>query len=145
MKILYPHGEASIEEQEELLSFAMELRRRVREHILRIDETFVRHDFVYKRKSDEKSVTVLTPEELQYPAFAAPKHLAKPEENDGDQDDGSKETGTDLGSTAENNEASTAKAASKADEKFVPPCGGRNDSHHPDLAYQINLSVASDR
>jgi len=112
MKILYPHGEASVEEQEELLSFAMELRRRVREHILRIDETFVRHDFVYKRKSDEKSFTVLTPEELQYPAFAAPKHLAKPEENDGDQDDGAKENGTDLGSTAENNEASTAKAAS---------------------------------
>jgi ATP-dependent Lon protease len=73
MKILYPHGQASLEEQEELLAFSMELRRRVREHILRIDETFVRHDFVYKRRSDTRSVKVLTPEEVQYPAFAAPK------------------------------------------------------------------------
>jgi ATP-dependent Lon protease len=73
MKLLYPHGQATIEEQEELLAFSMELRRRVREHILRIDETFFRHDFVYKRKSDAKSITVLTPEEIQYPEFAAPK------------------------------------------------------------------------
>jgi len=112
MKILYPHGEASVEEQEELLSFAMELRRRVREHILRIDETFVRHDFVYKRKSDGKSGTVLTPEEQQYPAFAAPKHLAKPEEKEGEQDDGRPETGTTIEVTAESNAGYTSKAAS---------------------------------
>jgi hypothetical protein len=31
---------------EELLAFSMEARRRVREHILRIDDTLNRHDFV---------------------------------------------------------------------------------------------------
>ena len=48
MKILYPDGKATPQEIEELLSFRMEARRRVREHILRIDDTFKRHDFIYK-------------------------------------------------------------------------------------------------
>ena len=73
MKILYPHGQATAEEIEELLVFSMENRRRVREHILRIDDTFSRHDFVYRRVHDGEAVTVLTPEEIQYPTFAAPR------------------------------------------------------------------------
>jgi ATP-dependent Lon protease len=76
MKILYPDGKATAEETEELLSFSMEARRRVREHILRIDDTFKRHDFVYRAVEGGRSVTVLTPEEVQYPAFAAPKGKA---------------------------------------------------------------------
>jgi ATP-dependent Lon protease len=73
MKILYPDGNAAAHEVEELLSFAMEARRRVREHILRIDDTFKRHDFSYRPLVGGASVTVLTPEEIQYPAFAGPK------------------------------------------------------------------------
>lgn len=73
MKILFPGGECTPEEIEELLAFSMETRRRVREHIIRIDETFKRHDFIYKRVDGGASVTVLTPEELQYPTFAGPR------------------------------------------------------------------------
>ena len=73
MKILYPHGQATPKEVEELLAFSMEARRRVREHILRIDDTFKRHELVYRRVLDGEKVTVLTPEEVQYPAFAAPR------------------------------------------------------------------------
>jgi ATP-dependent Lon protease len=73
MKILYPHGAATEEEVEELLAFALEARRRVREHILRIDNTFARHDFAYRRTRDGQTVTVLAPEEIQYPAFADPR------------------------------------------------------------------------
>jgi hypothetical protein len=69
MKLLFPHGGATLDEIEELLAFAMECRRRVREHILRIDDTFKPNDFIYRRKAAERSRTVLTPEELQYPAF----------------------------------------------------------------------------
>lgn len=76
VKILYPDGNATDEEIEELLSFSMEARRRVREHILRIDDTFKRHDFVYRAVEGGRSVTVLTPEEIQYPVFAAPKSKA---------------------------------------------------------------------
>ena len=72
MKLIYPNGIATEDEIEALLAFAMEARRRVREHILRIDDTFKRHDFIYKRLRDGKSVTVLTAEEIQYPSFAAP-------------------------------------------------------------------------
>lgn len=76
MKVIYPHGQATADEVEEILSFAMDCRRRVREHILRIDDTFSRHDFTYRRLADGQSVTVLTPEEVQYPTFAAPRGLA---------------------------------------------------------------------
>src|SRR3989339_581084 len=73
MKIIYPHGVATPQEVEELLAFSMEVRRRVREHLLRIDDTFKRNDFIYKRLSDNKTVTVKTPEEIQFPGFATPR------------------------------------------------------------------------
>ena len=74
MKILYPDGQVTPDECAELLSFAMEGRRRVREHILRIDDTFAQHDFAFRSVSTGSQVIVLTPEELQYPSFAtAPK------------------------------------------------------------------------
>jgi len=75
MKILYPQGGTTPDEIEELLAFSMECRRRVREHILRIDDTFKPHDFTYRRKATGKSKTVLTPEELQYPEFAGMHRL----------------------------------------------------------------------
>ena len=69
MKILYPNGKATPEEIEELLVFSMEARRRVREHILRIDDTFKRHEFAYRPLKGGNTVTVLTPEEIRYPTF----------------------------------------------------------------------------
>ena len=80
MKIIHPHGEATAEEMRELLQFSMECRRRVREHILRIDDTFKRHDFIYRSLSSGEKVTVLTPEEIQYPAFAAPRLIPQLED-----------------------------------------------------------------
>jgi ATP-dependent Lon protease len=50
----------------------MEGRRRVREHILRIDDTFKRNEFAYRAVGGGAKVTVVTPEELQYPTFAGP-------------------------------------------------------------------------
>lgn len=82
MKILYPHGQATPEEVEELLSFSMEARRRVREHILRIDDTFARHEFLYRRLDGGRTVTVVTPEEMQYPTFAAPRMVAHTADSD---------------------------------------------------------------
>jgi ATP-dependent Lon protease len=73
MKIIYPHGEATPDEIRELLQFSMECRRRVREHILRIDDTFKRHDFIYRSLATGEKVTVLTPEEIQFPAFSQPR------------------------------------------------------------------------
>lgn len=82
MKILYPDGNATAQEAEEILSFAIEARRRVREHILRIDDTFKRHDFSYRALDGGSVITVLTPEEKQYPTFAGPR--MKPAESAGE-------------------------------------------------------------
>lgn len=86
MKLIYPDGNCDEAGCEELLRVAMEERRRVREHILRIDDTFAPHDFVYRRLSDGKLLTVLTPEEDQYPAFfKRPSREASEEDKGGEQ------------------------------------------------------------
>jgi ATP-dependent Lon protease len=69
MKVLYPDGRATDEELAEILQFAMASRRRVREHIIRIDDTFKPNDFIYKPKAGGQEVRVLTPEEVQFPEF----------------------------------------------------------------------------
>ncbi|MCP9915276.1 BREX system Lon protease-like protein BrxL [Cyanobium sp. ATX 6F1] len=70
MKIIHPDGKANKEEVAELLEFAMECRRRIREQILRIDDTFKPNDFIFRDLKTGSEVTVLTPEEKQYPAFS---------------------------------------------------------------------------
>jgi ATP-dependent Lon protease len=65
MKIIYPNRKATEDEMEELLKFAMEGRKRVKDQILRIDTTLPNVDFSYTKKNGEK-VIVKTLEELQY-------------------------------------------------------------------------------
>ena len=68
MKIVYPHGEATLEEIEEILRFAIEGRKRVKDQILRIDSTMADVKFGY---SDKAGVwhPVSTLEEDEYPAY----------------------------------------------------------------------------
>ena len=65
MKIIYPDKKASTEELEELLKFAMEGRKRVKDQILRIDSTLPQVDFSYTSNSGCE-VKVKTTEEIQY-------------------------------------------------------------------------------
>lgn len=67
MKILYPDGEASKEELEEILRFAIEGRKRVKDQILRIDATMPDVKFGYL-DTDGAWHGVTTLEEDQYPA-----------------------------------------------------------------------------
>lgn len=68
MKIIYPTGEATSEEIEELLRTAIEGRKRVKDQILRIDATFDPVSFGYTDKAGEwRPVTTL--EEDEYPAY----------------------------------------------------------------------------
>ena len=68
MKIIYPHGEATKEQIEEILQFAIEGRKRVKDQILRIDSTMADVKFGYNDKAGEwHSVTTL--EEDEYPAY----------------------------------------------------------------------------
>jgi len=68
MKLLFPSGEATAEEMEEILKLALEGRKRVKDQLMRIDTTYPEVDFSFSRKSGEK-VTVATLEESEFPAF----------------------------------------------------------------------------
>ena len=70
VKILYPHGKFEKSEVEELLAISLEGRRRVKEQILKIDETFAPVDFSYFAKDTGEEKKILTPEEIQYPSLA---------------------------------------------------------------------------
>lgn len=68
LKILYPHGEATQGEVEELLKFAMEGRKRVKDQLLRIDSTYAGVRFSYLDKEGKEHV-VTTLEEDEYPNY----------------------------------------------------------------------------
>ena len=70
MKVLFPNGTCSKEEIEELLAFALEGRRRVKEQILKLDETFTPVTFSYTNRIDGKVHPVITLEEKQHPTLA---------------------------------------------------------------------------
>lgn len=68
MKILFPHGEATPEEIEEVLRFAIEGRKRVKDQLMRIDQTYGKVRFAYHAKDGEmRDVTTL--EEEEYPSY----------------------------------------------------------------------------
>jgi len=67
MKIIYPNGEASKEEMEDLLRFAIEGRKRVKDQLMRIDSTFSKIDFGYKELQTGEYKRVFTLEEKEYP------------------------------------------------------------------------------
>ncbi|AHZ69752.1 hypothetical protein OU5_2673 [Pseudomonas mandelii JR-1] len=66
MKILYPHGEATDAEVEDVLRTAIEGRKRVKDQLLRIDATYPAVRFAYKG-GDAQERLVRTLEEDEYP------------------------------------------------------------------------------
>lgn len=68
MKILFPHGGATKEEIEEILRFAIEGRKRVKDQLMRIDSTYGHVRFSYQDSSG-KTKQVSTLEEDEYPTY----------------------------------------------------------------------------
>ncbi|WP_047306809.1 BREX system Lon protease-like protein BrxL [Pseudomonas fluorescens] len=66
MKILYPHGEATAAEVEDVLRTAIEGRKRVKDQLLRIDATYPAVRFAYQG-ADGQERLVRTLEEDEYP------------------------------------------------------------------------------
>jgi ATP-dependent Lon protease len=66
LKLLYPHQEVSVEEAKELLEFAMEGRKRVKDQLYIIDETFRDHpaEFKFKVVSTSDEVEIETLEQI---------------------------------------------------------------------------------
>ncbi len=99
MKIIYPQGEAKKKEVEEILRFAIEGRKRVKDQIIRIDTTMAGVKFGYLDKAGEwHAVTTL--EEDEYPSYYHRR------QTDGDEE-GSSEAETPEPSVAPNEDTST--------------------------------------
>ena len=95
MKILYPSGEATKEEMEEILRFSIEGRKRVKDQVMRIDPTFEPVRFGYSAGAGSL-IPVKTLEEEQYPQYYRTKTTTESNENEepsGDTDN--TETKTD--------------------------------------------------
>jgi ATP-dependent Lon protease len=66
-KILFPQGEATKEEVEMILKFAIEGRKRIKDQLMRIDNTYSSVRFCYVDNETKKETYVKTLEEEQYP------------------------------------------------------------------------------
>ena len=68
MKIIFPNNDATKEETAQLLAFAVEGRKRVKDQIMRFDHTYSKPIFQYT-DSDGKKHSVKTLEETEYPQY----------------------------------------------------------------------------
>ncbi|MEL0625436.1 BREX system Lon protease-like protein BrxL [Salinibacterium amurskyense] len=70
MKLIHPSGEATVDEIEQLLVFAIEGRKRIKDQILRIDPTMRDNPPIFRYQDTSGSWHVVTSvEEAQYPQF----------------------------------------------------------------------------
>lgn len=77
VKVLFPHGELTRDEVEDLLRFAIEGRKRVKDQVMRIDQTYAAVRFAYRDRGGAESY-VRTLEEETYPQyFGAPAAQAE--------------------------------------------------------------------
>ncbi len=67
MKILFPDKQAEEKEIQEILHFAIEGRKRVKDQLMRIDQTYQDTDFFYIKEG--KKIKVMTQEEETYPNY----------------------------------------------------------------------------
>ena len=67
MKILFPQRDATVAEIEEIFRFAVEGRKRIKDQLMRIDQTYATVRFGYTRAGQKETTLVQTIEEKQYP------------------------------------------------------------------------------
>lgn len=66
LKLIYPTGEYTKEDARELLDIAIENRKRVKEQLRKMDETFEKVDFDYIDKQTKEKTEIFTLEEEEY-------------------------------------------------------------------------------
>ncbi len=93
LKILFPAHDATREQIEYILRFAMEGRKRVYNQLIRLDETFEQRRFAYTDLESGQPRTVATLEERSYPRLTA----GEAEEDQPNSGDGQGEGGDDSG------------------------------------------------
>ena len=65
IKVIYPHGEYTESEAQAILEFAIENRKRVKDQLRKMDDTFERVDFSYTKKNTRKKTFVQTLEYIE--------------------------------------------------------------------------------
>ena len=65
-KVIFPHGELTEDEAKAILEFAIENRRRVKDQLRKMDETFEKVDFSYINKKTRKKTYVHTLEYIEH-------------------------------------------------------------------------------
>lgn len=81
LKIIFPSGGETAEDIEELLLLAIESRKRVKDHLFRIDNTYPEVDFFFTGPDGEKR-RVTTVEEDEFPQFYHLKPALDPKAQD---------------------------------------------------------------
>ena len=114
MKIIYPHGEATKEQIEEILQFAIEGRKRVKDQILRMDATMSVVNFGYDSVGGGWS-PVTTLEEDEYPSHYYQGRVAAPAQ------------ATSLGADTVASSAAKASAAPKTESVPAKLFQGQRD------------------
>ncbi|MCV2893717.1 BREX system Lon protease-like protein BrxL [Lentibacter sp. XHP0401] len=85
LKVIFPAGDESAEDVEELFQLAIESRKRVKDQLLRIDTTYPDVDFYYSAPDGEKR-HIQTVEEQEFPQFYHLKPAQDPKQQaDGEQ------------------------------------------------------------
>jgi len=69
MKILFPHKESTEKEIEDVLQFAIEGRKRVKDQLMKIDSTYAAVRFAYIRNDNKETVHIKSLEEEEYPQY----------------------------------------------------------------------------
>ena len=101
MKILFPQGNATHEEIEEILKLSMEGRKRVKDQLFRIDTTYVDVDFSYSDNKGGKLMPVATLEEIEYPNYFHRIVASGEQDEDSKSADGSEADSETADKTAE--------------------------------------------
>lgn len=65
-KVIYPNGGIPLEDAKELMDFAIECRKRVKEQLRKMDETFEKVDFSYSIEGNDDPIEVKTLEEIEF-------------------------------------------------------------------------------
>ena len=92
-KVIYPHGKITEDDAKELLDFAIESRKRVKQQLQKMDETFEEVDFSYEVKNRGKKVIVETLEVIEY----GPKYTKNPGASSNVQTSASEKSKSDSG------------------------------------------------
>lgn len=81
LKVIFPAGDETADDVEELLQLALESRKRVKDQLFRIDATYPDVDFFYTGSDGEKR-RIQTVEEQEFPQFYYLKPALDPKQQD---------------------------------------------------------------